>query len=98
MKPAELQKRYARWASFNGCNEAAGYGAAPHGQRLEGYPKDHAKPSGTATAALRKGMPPSQSSLSRGRSLRAMDAASRPENLPPFYPHMQILHNNGASI
>jgi len=76
-----VPKRYQRWASFR----PAGYGAQPHGYRLEGYPTDHANPSGTATAEP-QGAYPSQPSHSRDGSLRAMDAASRPENMSPFLP------------
>lgn len=97
MKTA-VKKRYARWLSFTPSKGATGYGAAPHGDRLEGYPTSQTTPSGTASDTPSRGSIPVESSPSRDGSPCAKDAASRPENLTPFYPLMQILHPIGASI
>ncbi len=84
------KNRYALWLKFNApkgtASRASGYGAAPHGDRLEGYPKGQTTRPGTARAVTRKGPIPVRFTPSRDGLPRAMDAASRPENLPSIYP------------
>lgn len=79
--PTVSQRRAATEAAWR---PALGYGATPHGQRLEGYPRDLTRPEFTALQHLQSEAFTLPLSPSRVGSLRAMDAASRPEKPAPL--------------
>ena len=56
-----------------------GYGAQPHGDRREGYPTGLQPASGSTPVSGPAGCLPGVGAASRCRSLRATDAALRPE-------------------
>ena len=68
---------------------ALGYGAQPHGQRLEGYPKDQTRHQSTVLQRLQSEAITLPLSPSRVGSLRAIDAASRPGQ-PAFAPLLSL--------
>jgi hypothetical protein len=82
---SSLPNSYQRWVSFT----FAGYGAEPHGQRLEGYPKDQTPHQLTALQRLQSEAITLPLSPSRVGSLRAIDAASRPGQ-PDFAPLLSL--------
>jgi hypothetical protein len=69
-----------------------GYGVQPHGHRLEGYPTNQATPLKRQVVAPSDGPIRASSRTSRGWSLRAIDAASRPEQLSLICLYMKNLH------
>lgn len=93
---SNLHKRYGKWLTFKGSNAVgvriSGYGAAPHGQRLEGYPTDQAHASETAPVTPCTGPNPVKGATPRDGSPRANDAATRPKKPVFIYSLMQNLH------
>ena len=69
---------------------ALGYGALPHGQRLEGYPTDQATYSETASGGTESEAMGLHGCHSRAGSLRAIDAASRPGQPAPAPPFLSL--------
>ena len=70
---------YTSWLRSNGCHVRRGYGAQPHGRRLEGYPTNQTTPADTSGARRTTGCLPVNGAPSRDGSQRAKDAAARHE-------------------